>query len=201
MLSITSILLSDLWCWSYSLFAHILVHEYATYGVVVQEIDWGLWLFLYIERVCWPWWQEVKGWGYEKYLLHNLMLGDAWKHRILGHMLMMLEILMPTLSYLTCWWWGCSCSCHYDIYVSSIILLCCIFLYGAWWLSMTIMVLLLHFWHSYLWCNHGSIKSLGIRKDIFVWVINPCIFYCISLKGPAYAQGEHDHYAYFIIHI
>ena len=53
------------------------------------------------------------------------------------------------LSYIAPCWRGCSCCCHYDMYVAYYRCL-----YGAWWLSMNIMVFLqriLHCWDYYLW--------------------------------------------------
>jgi len=83
MLSISPILLNGLWCWKYSLFAHmLLMHVYATYGVVVQEIDivaQGMCHLLYTERVCWPSLHEVKGMScfIAKIFLLLLLLSDA----------------------------------------------------------------------------------------------------------------------------
>jgi len=42
----------------------LFMHVYVNYGVVAQDIDiatCGIWLFLYIDSECWPWWHEVKG--------------------------------------------------------------------------------------------------------------------------------------------
>lgn len=163
---ISSILLNCVWCWRYSLFTHMfLMHVYATYGVEVQVdiVTCRLWLFLYMEKVCWPWWHEVKGMScWQIFIAHSYAsVVVAWwcleELHIWSHVYDIGKI-DATLSYLPndVLLLGDE-DAHVVIIMSVYVVvakwLCCRCTFGAWWFLMIIMVFLQNIFHC--WNHYG----------------------------------------------
>lgn len=155
--------LNGLWCWRYSLFSHILLmHVYVAYGVMVQEIGivvWRLWLSLYVERMCWPWWHEVKGMS----CWHSIIAQTYTFAKVTWYFLDTLHIwpciddiegTYTMLSYIP---YDILLIDEEDVHVdiNDVVVikwLCWRYLFEAWWLLMSFMVLIqkiLHCWDPY----------------------------------------------------